>query len=172
MRVDINSLHWQEETIWWQIFFFETLPCRLYTSKSPKDRKYGTIKWNQIDYIMVNQRYRNSYKMIKSYLETDVNSDHKLLVVENRIKVTKNKTMHNNIWSRIVKSEVMNILSTALLDVKTSLGVEEKIRKIVKNCKETVTYSGYRHQETLGDRWESKIEGIKKEENGERHEWI
>lgn len=58
--------------------FFKLPPRRLYTWKAPKDGKNGTIIRNQIDYIMVNQRYRNSCKVAKTYPGADIDSDHNL----------------------------------------------------------------------------------------------
>ena len=43
----------------------------LYTWKSP-----GDISRNQIDYIMINQRFKNCVKQARTYPGADINSDH------------------------------------------------------------------------------------------------
>ena len=44
---------------------------RLYIWRSPRD-----IRRNQIDYIMINQRFKNCVKQARTYPGTDINSDH------------------------------------------------------------------------------------------------
>ena len=61
---------------------FQQPPRRLYTRKSP-----GDIVRNQIDYILVSQRYRNSLKQVKMYPGADVNSDHNPVIAKLEIKL-------------------------------------------------------------------------------------
>ena len=62
--------------------FFE-LPARLkYTWKSP-----GDVKRNQIDYIMINRRFRNSIRRCKTYPGADINSDHNPVKAHVNIKL-------------------------------------------------------------------------------------
>ena len=61
---------------------FQQPPRRLYTWKSP-----GDIVRNQIDYILVSQRYRNSSKQVKTYPGADVNSDHNPVIAKLEIKL-------------------------------------------------------------------------------------
>ena len=61
---------------------FQQPPRRLYTWKSP-----GDIVRNQIDYILVSQRYRNSLKQVKTYPGADVNSDHNPVIAKMEIKL-------------------------------------------------------------------------------------
>ncbi|XP_045454539.1 craniofacial development protein 2-like [Melitaea cinxia] len=70
--------------------FFQLPPRRLYTWKSPMD-KPGHIVRNQIDYIMVNKRFRNSFTSVKTYPGADVGSDHNPVVGVLRIKLEKVK---------------------------------------------------------------------------------
>lgn len=58
---------------------------RLYTSKAPGDKEDKTIR-NQIDYIMINERYRNAIKSVKAYRGADVSSDHNPLAA--KVKLT------------------------------------------------------------------------------------
>jgi hypothetical protein len=61
---------------------------RLYTWVSPGDR------WrNQIDYILINQRWRSSILNVKTYPGADCGSDHQLLVAKLRLKL---KTIKRN----------------------------------------------------------------------------
>uniref|UniRef100_A0A0P4VZ55 Endonuclease/exonuclease/phosphatase domain-containing protein n=1 Tax=Scylla olivacea TaxID=85551 RepID=A0A0P4VZ55_SCYOL len=73
--------------------FFRHHPRHLYTWRSPGDRVR-----NQIDYITVNKRFRNSLQQVKTYLGADcgVGCDHFPVVAEMRVKfkrMKKNKKM-------------------------------------------------------------------------------
>ena len=57
-------------------------PRRLYTWSSP-----GDLYRNQIDYIMISQRHKNSVKNAHTYPGADIFSDHKLLVMKLCIKL-------------------------------------------------------------------------------------
>lgn len=63
-------------------------PRKLYTWKSPLD-KPGKVVRNQIDYILVNQRFRNSYIAVKTYPGADIQSDHVPLVGTFKIRMKK-----------------------------------------------------------------------------------
>ena len=64
--------------------WFYNHPRRLWTWKSPGDR----VK-NQIDYIAIDQRFRNSVKQAKGYPGADCGSDHVLIAAEIKIKLKK-----------------------------------------------------------------------------------
>lgn len=86
---------------------------------------------------MLNPRYGKSYN---------------LLVAKFRIQLMNLKTKQSRkiCHGRIIKDpDVMDMLSTALIDVKASLGMEDKIIKIIKVTRNT--NSGCR-QETLDER--------------------
>uniref|UniRef100_A0A8D8Y176 Craniofacial development protein 2 n=3 Tax=Cacopsylla melanoneura TaxID=428564 RepID=A0A8D8Y176_9HEMI len=68
--------------------WFRLPPRRLYTWISPMD-KPGRIVRNQIDYIMVNARYRNSCTAVKTYPGADIQSTHVPLVSTFKIKMKK-----------------------------------------------------------------------------------
>jgi len=61
-------------------------PRKLWTWKSP----YGITR-NQIDYIKVNRRYRNTVRDIRTHPEADCNSDHKMLVGNIKVKLQRLK---------------------------------------------------------------------------------
>ena len=60
-------------------------PQKLYTWKSPGDTR------NQIDYIMINQRFRNYIKLAKTLLGADINSDHNPVKVKMKVKLKQMK---------------------------------------------------------------------------------
>lgn len=66
--------------------WFQHHPRRLYTWVSPGDRSR-----NQIDYITVNQRFRNAVQQVKGYPGADCASDHVLLVCHLQVKLRKLK---------------------------------------------------------------------------------
>ena len=66
--------------------WFQQPLCRLYTWKSP-----GDISRNQIDYIMINQRFQNCVKQAKTYPEADINSDHNPVTIKFKVKLKKIK---------------------------------------------------------------------------------
>ena len=57
---------------------------RKYTWVSPNSNTH-----NQIDYIMINKRFRNVVKQSNSYPGADINSDHNLVVAKVQIKLCK-----------------------------------------------------------------------------------
>ena len=68
--------------------FFRYHPRHLYTWRSPGDRVR-----NQIDYITVNKRFRNSLQQVKTYPEADCGGgcDHVPVVTEMRVKFKRMK---------------------------------------------------------------------------------
>lgn len=64
--------------------WFQHHPRRLWTRKSPDGKTR-----NQIDYITVNQRFRNCIVHAKCYPGADCNSDHVLVVSYIRVKLKK-----------------------------------------------------------------------------------
>ena len=68
--------------------YFKQHPRKLCTWKSPD----GDTR-NQIDYILINKRFRNCVKQAKSYPGSDMNSDHNPVIVKMKIQPkTLNKT--------------------------------------------------------------------------------
>ncbi|KAL1447598.1 hypothetical protein WDU94_009869 [Cyamophila willieti] len=66
--------------------FFKQHPRRLYTWKSP-----DKITRNQIDFVLINDRFKNSLLSVKTYPGADVRSDHNPLVGKLRTKLKKVK---------------------------------------------------------------------------------
>ena len=70
---------------------FEHPSRRLYTWKSP-----GDIHRNQIDYIMINQRHRNSVKQVRTYPGADIGSDHNPVIMTLSVKLKQPKKRKMN----------------------------------------------------------------------------
>lgn len=70
--------------------FFKLPPRRLYTWTSPKDQPGGIFR-NQIDYILIPKRFRNSYLGVKTYPGADIESDHCPVVGEFRVRLKRCK---------------------------------------------------------------------------------
>uniref|UniRef100_A0A8D9DVR2 Craniofacial development protein 2 n=1 Tax=Cacopsylla melanoneura TaxID=428564 RepID=A0A8D9DVR2_9HEMI len=63
---------------------------RLYTWTSPKHKPSCIIR-NQIDFILIKQRYRNAVTNVKTYPGAGVPSDHRLLVAEVKVRLKRLK---------------------------------------------------------------------------------
>ena len=61
---------------------------RLYTWKAPGDRTDRVIR-NQIDYILINDRYKNMVTKAKTHPGADCGSDHNLLINSLNLKLKK-----------------------------------------------------------------------------------
>lgn len=72
--------------------FFKLPDRRLYTWRSPADKPNKIVR-NQIDYIMINERYRNAVKAVKAYPGADVFSDHNPIIAKVTLKL-KNIKRH------------------------------------------------------------------------------
>lgn len=70
--------------------FYQHPNRKLYTWRSP-----GDLYRNQIDYIMINEKYRNGIQNIYTYPGADMNSDHCLLVckIKVKLKIVKKKIL-------------------------------------------------------------------------------
>lgn len=61
--------------------WFKLPKRRLYTWKSPLDSADNPVR-NQIDYVLINKRFRNTIKRITTYPGADIGSDHNPLVAD------------------------------------------------------------------------------------------
>lgn len=69
--------------------YFKLPERRLYTWKSPADGIDNKIVRNQIDYFLINKRYRNSIKAAKTYPGADVSTDHNPVIIRIEVKFKK-----------------------------------------------------------------------------------
>ena len=83
---------------------FQQHPRRLYTWKMPGDRYR-----NQIDYIIVRNRFKNCFKNVQTYPGADVGSDHSLLMakIQVQLKIPKRKMMAEQKDLDCLKTEEM-----------------------------------------------------------------
>lgn len=119
--------------------FFKLPPRRLYTWKSPKDNGEDVIIRNQIDYILVNARYRNSFTSVKTYPGADIQSDHNPLVGDyrTRYKKVQRKTPKKHdirkLKDRILKDKISKTLNENCREIEEKGGnTEEKIHSLNK----------------------------------------
>jgi hypothetical protein len=82
---------------------FQHHPRRLYTWKSPGDQTR-----NQIDYILVNKRYRNAVLNCRTYPAADCNTDHILVKARLRIRLKKLCKTTENDNNRLYTSPLKN----------------------------------------------------------------
>jgi len=66
--------------------WFKLPPRRLYTWKSPQDKNNNIVR-NQIDYILINKRFKTSILGAQTYPGADVSSDHNPVVAKIRVKL-------------------------------------------------------------------------------------
>ena len=90
---------------------------QLWTWKSPGDRYR-----NQIDYITVNKRFRNSVCDVKTYPGADCNSDHVPLVASIRLKLKRPKKKHYKPKLDLKMLNDVNIQSLYRLSVENKYG--------------------------------------------------
>uniref|UniRef100_A0A8D8XFQ8 Craniofacial development protein 2 n=1 Tax=Cacopsylla melanoneura TaxID=428564 RepID=A0A8D8XFQ8_9HEMI len=70
--------------------FFKLPKRRLYTWTSPAHLPHQIVR-NQIDYITINDRYKNAIKGVKTYPSGDISSDHNVLIADIRLKLKAEK---------------------------------------------------------------------------------
>ena len=122
------------------------LPARQkYTWKSP-----GDVTRNQIDYILIRRRFRNSIRKCKTYPGTDVNSDHNPVVANVNIKLKSCK---------MLKKEDSNYDADCLKIEST----REKYNVEVRNKYETLMNIGLEQhrRETPNEKTDVKWECLK-----------
>ncbi|GFO09044.1 craniofacial development protein 2-like protein [Plakobranchus ocellatus] len=95
--------------------WFQQFPRRKWTWKSPGDETR-----NQIDYMMISKRYRNTLLLAKTYPSADCYSDHVPVVGKFKLKLKKNSKPFINI-------------KFALAILKTNQTIREKYHISVQN---------------------------------------
>uniref|UniRef100_A0A8D8SMX4 Craniofacial development protein 2 n=1 Tax=Cacopsylla melanoneura TaxID=428564 RepID=A0A8D8SMX4_9HEMI len=96
--------------------FFQHRTSRLYTWKSP-DRRTR----NQIDFVLINQRFRNSITDMRTYPGADIRSDHNPLIGNIRIRLKK-----------VAKKQVKRYDYRKLKDTNTKNIVKRKLETILQ----------------------------------------
>ena len=87
----------------------------LYTWKSP-----GDVTRNQIDYLLIRKRHRNSIKQCKTYPGADIGSDHNPLIARMNVKLKRASPRNNNKTAHIdwIKLSNPEIKEKYLVEVK------------------------------------------------------
>lgn len=122
-------------------------PRRLYTWKSPGDQTR-----NQIDYVLINQRYRNLILNCTTYPSADCNTDHILLVASCRLRLRKKVEIQRNKTTKRIDMEQLKkksaqfsrILEGKAEQVGNEEGVENQWQAWKTAVKETL-------KETIGE---------------------
>ena len=121
--------------------WFQQPPRKLYTWKSP-----GDIIRNQIDYIIINERFRNCIKQAKTYPGADINSDHNPVVIKIKVKLKKTR-------NRIRKEQLdLNLLSIDEHRVKYNIEIRNRYNILnIEETEQTPTES----QESSEQKWKT-----------------
>uniref|UniRef100_A0A8D8WPG5 Craniofacial development protein 2 n=1 Tax=Cacopsylla melanoneura TaxID=428564 RepID=A0A8D8WPG5_9HEMI len=96
---------------------FKLCKRRLYTWAAPGDGINGNIIRNQIDFILMRRRFRNSVKSVKTYPGADVSSDHNPVVAVIKLKLKKvaRKTQKNHLdLSKLKDKNITNQLKSKI----------------------------------------------------------
>ncbi|XP_046988576.1 craniofacial development protein 2-like [Schistocerca americana] len=130
-RGDLLSQFCQENNLSITNTFFKLPKRRLYTWKSPRDCNEEVCR-NQIDFILINKRYKNSIHGVKTYPGADIFSDHNLLVAKFHVKL---KAMQKK-----QKKDYINttILRDPLTKQKTSEEINKELVRIKNNQTEDI----------------------------------
>lgn len=133
----------QEENFIITNTWFKLPARRLYTWQAPGHNDTNIVR-NQIDYILVRERFRNGIHGVRTYPGTDVNSDHNPVVCKINIKFKKLKKKLNRrvditkLRSPDKRSEVEEIVNRemALLDSQEyGVNIEESWNKLKETVK-------------------------------------
>lgn len=143
-RGDLLSLFALEQNLVILNTFYKLPARRLYTWKSPGDEESNTR--NQIDFILVNHRYRNSFTSVKTYPGADIHSDHNPVVGEYRIKLKKIRRKNTRRYKlRILKDKEIKEKAKKIINDQINLLIEkdsnteetiQTINRTVENIKE------------------------------------
>lgn len=139
--------------------FYKLPDRRLYTWKSPRDDGEISIIRNQIDYILVNQRYRNSFTSVKTYPGADIQSDHNQLVGEYRTKLkTIQRTKRPNYNLRklknvTLKNQVKNEINDEYRQIEEKVANTEEQIKAITEAAINVKDKYLRDDETKHKSW-------------------
>lgn len=124
---------------------FQQHPRRLYTWKSP-----GSRTKNQIDYILINERYKNMIKNCHTYPAADCNTDHVMLVAKCKMNLKINRRGKGN-------RKVMDL---------TPLKKKEKAKSFAKKFRERMAdleTAGKTSVENEWGRWKTALKDTAKE---------
>ncbi|XP_023233175.1 craniofacial development protein 2-like [Centruroides sculpturatus] len=105
--------------------WFKLPKRRLYTWKSPADKNQTPIR-KQIDYILINIRYRNCVTRVTTFPGADIGSDHVPLVADIKLKLKSIKPKCRSQHYDITKIEILQFRK----QVKEELNKEWMMEKM------------------------------------------
>nr|XP_034830054.1 craniofacial development protein 2-like [Maniola hyperantus] len=112
--------------------YYKLPPRRLYTWRSPADTPENIVR-NQIDFILISKRHRNSIKSAKTYPGADVGSDHNPVVVEIKTKLKKIRSPKRSVsmdLSKLRNPDVKKTIKLAMNSELTRLKLENTTNSI------------------------------------------
>ena len=123
--------------------WFQHHPSKLYTWISPQDGE--SLVRNQIDYILVKQRYKRSILNVKTYPGADCDSDHVPVIakIKLKLKVLKKKEQDNPKWN-------LELLGRDELAEKYRIRTENRFEALNKGQMEDVN-SGWEQIKDIGN---------------------
>ena len=130
----------------------------LYTRTSP-----GDLHRNQIDYIMINHRFKNNLKNVKSYPGADVGSDHNPVVMSLKVKFKQKKVqlqdekydmkmLKQDAVSRKYNIEIKNRLELLFRD-ETDMDDNSRWNSIKETIKEAIKTTGAKKAKKAKQKW-------------------
>ena len=127
--------------------WFKLPKRRLYTWKSPQDTQDNTVR-NQIDYIAINSRFKNSVLNAKTYPGCDINSDHNPVVITMQVKlkkIQKPKTTNKISWNTTNRTQLEQYEKHVEVQLESKSkceqrdGIEGNIETMWTNLKNVIT---------------------------------
>lgn len=145
--------------------FYKLPKRRLYTWKSPQDSDQNPVR-NQIDYVLINARYRNCIQSVKAYPGADVSSDHNPLIARIHIKLKRTPKK---------REDRINVEHLKKQEIRKELQV-----KIRENLNTLHNKEEYRSCRNVNEKWgdiktallQPSIDILKKEKTIGKKEWI
>ncbi|XKL62987.1 hypothetical protein PGB90_005351 [Kerria lacca] len=111
--------------------FFKQPKRRLCTWKAPDDPE-NVVICIQIDYFLVNRRFRNALKSTKTYPGADANTDHILLITTINLKFKR--------IAKPIKKQRLNLMALRREKTRIKLrggGIENKIKTLSKDLNDS-----------------------------------
>lgn len=123
--------------------FFKLPLRRLYTWKSPQDSSDHLVR-NQIDYILINKRFRNSVTSVKTYPGADIKSDHNPLVATLKLKLKRIKRKKvkkydlRQLKNEDTKNNVKQYIKSRITYTEMEPNIESNIKKLEETSQDIV----------------------------------
>lgn len=102
--------------------FFKLPLRRLYTWKSPQDNSQKVVR-NQVDFLLVNKRFKNSIQNVKTYPGADIGSDHNPLIgtIKLQLKFIHRKKITKSV--DVIKLKTEETSRSVQKDLETKLNL-------------------------------------------------